>query len=69
MAKSKPVTIEPDDALPTQIQLTCPFAFYDESQDGAPLRQWAAGAVITDPAEIKLLNDMGAEHVDITPDP
>lgn len=47
--------------MPEQITLTCPFGFYDDSGN---LRLWQAGQVITDPEEIKLLVDAGAEHYD-----
>ena len=61
MAK-KPISEEPAGApTPPQIQLTCPFGFYDES---GQLRMWQAGQVVTDADEIKTLIGAGAEHVD-----
>ena len=62
--KTEPITKEQDgSALPTTIQLTCPFGYLDDKE--VP-HFWQANQTITDPDEIKDLIDHGAEHVDIS---
>lgn len=64
MAKSQPITKEPEGApLPATIQLTCPFGYLDDNDQN---HFWQAGQIVTDPAEIADLIAHGAEHLDIS---
>ena len=58
------IMAEPDGAaIPTQIQLTCPFGYLD---DAGTQHMWGANQIVTDAGEIADLLAHGAEHVDLS---
>lgn len=53
------VVTEPQAAVyPASIELVTPYGFYD---DNDTLKMWQPGQVVSDPDEVKLLVDRGAE--------
>lgn len=51
-AVPEPEPVPATEAPTESYVLTHPYAYYDDEQEGSPLKAWSAGVVVSDPAEI-----------------